>query len=55
MADNILVMGAGKVVESAPVRSLFDDPSIRTHRASIASIRCYAIKDEFNTIPACTG
>jgi peptide/nickel transport system ATP-binding protein len=52
MADNILVMYAGKVVESAPVRSLFDDPKHPYTQGLIASIPVLGvIKDELATIP----
>ncbi len=52
MADNVLVMYAGKVVEYAPVRELFADPKHPYTQGLLASIPVLgAIKDELDVIP----
>jgi len=52
MADNVLVMYAGKVVEYAPVRELFADPKHPYTQGLLASIPVLGtIKDELDVIP----
>jgi len=52
MADNVLVMYAGKVVEYASVRELFADPKHPYTQGLLASIPVLgAIKDELDVIP----
>ena len=52
MADTLIVMYAGKVVESASVKALFEDPKHPYTQGLIASIPVLGvIKDELATIP----
>jgi peptide/nickel transport system ATP-binding protein len=52
MADNILVMYAGKVVEYAPVEALFESPKMPYTQGLLASIPMLGvIKDQLDTIP----
>ncbi len=52
MADNVLVMYAGKVVEYAPVNELFADPKMPYTQGLLASIPVLGVvKDELTTIP----
>ncbi|PLS77737.1 MAG: methionine ABC transporter ATP-binding protein [Chloroflexi bacterium] len=52
MADNVLVMYAGKVVEYAPVNELFADPKMPYTQGLMASIPVLgAVRDELSTIP----
>ncbi|GIV96139.1 MAG: ABC transporter ATP-binding protein [Herpetosiphonaceae bacterium] len=52
MADNVLVMYAGKVVEYAPVNELFAEPKHPYTQGLIASIPVLGVvKDELPTIP----
>ncbi len=52
MADNVLVMYAGKVVEYAPVKELFADPKHPYTQGLIASIPVLGVvKDELDVIP----
>ncbi len=52
MADDVLVMYAGKVVEHAPVRELFADPKHPYTQGLLASIPVLGVvKDELDVIP----
>ena len=52
MADNVLVMYAGKVVEYAPVKELFGAPKHPYTQGLLASIPVLGmVKDELDTIP----
>ncbi len=52
MADNVLVMYAGKVVEYAPVNELFADPKMPYTQGLLASIPVLGVvTDELSTIP----
>ncbi|GAC1355493.1 MAG: ABC transporter ATP-binding protein [Herpetosiphon sp.] len=52
MADNVLVMYAGKIVEYAPVQTLFDDPKHPYTQGLLASIPVLGVmKDELTVIP----
>ncbi len=52
MADNVLVMYAGKVVEYAPVNELFADPKMPYTQGLLASIPVLGVvTEELSTIP----
>jgi peptide/nickel transport system ATP-binding protein len=52
MVDNVIVMYAGKIVEYAPVKALFEDPKMPYTQGLLASTPVLGVvKDQLETIP----